>query len=188
MASAVCWTVALRIRRAAKRSGSPLVQADAANWIVNAAISSAVLGTLLVVFLIRDTSWRFLVNYVDPILVLIVCTITIGVPVRLAWDALMELLNRTPSLELLAEVRGIVEENTAELPVEHLAVRVIQPGRTRIISGHVLLPTDTEISLTRLDEIRTATDAALKAAYPNSVVDLLFTGDRRWSAPMAGDS
>jgi len=188
MASTICWTVALIIRRAAMRSGSPLVEADAANWIVNAAISSAVLGTLLVVFLIRDTSLRFLVNYVDPVLVLVVCTITIGVPVRLAWDALMELLNRTPSPELLAEVRGIVDGNLADLPVEHVAVRVIQPGRTRIISAHVLLPADTEISLTRLDEIRASTDAALKAAYPNSVVDLLFTGDRRWSAPMASNS
>lgn len=184
MAAAVCWSVALLIRRFAKRSGSPLVQADAANWIVNAAISSAVLGTLLVVFLIRDTSLRFLVSYVDPLLVLIVGGITIGVPVRLAWDALMELLNRTPSPELLAEVRDTVREHVAELPVEHLAVRVIQPGRSRIVSGHIVLSADTEISLTKLDAIRASTDAALKAAHPTSVVDLLFTADRRWGAPL----
>ncbi|RKX29022.1 MAG: cation transporter, partial [Verrucomicrobia bacterium] len=42
-ATVVCWVVALLIRGFARRSGSPLVQADASNWIVNAAISSAVL-------------------------------------------------------------------------------------------------------------------------------------------------
>lgn len=187
VAATVCWAVAVLIRRAAKRSGSPLVQADAANWIVNAAISSAVLGTLLIVFLIRDTSLRVLVDYVDPLLVLIVGGITIGVPVRLAWDALMELLNRTPSADLLAEVRGVIEEQLAELPVEGVTVRVIQPGRTRIIAGHILLPADTPIDLAQLDAIRDRTDAALKAKHPTSVVDLLFTADRRWSAPMGAE-
>jgi cation diffusion facilitator family transporter len=184
VAVVVCWSVALLIRRAAKTSGSPLVRADAANWIVNAAISSAVLGTLLIVFLIRDTSLRFLVDYVDPLLVLIVGGITLGVPVRMAWGALMELLNRTPSPEVLAQARTIIEAYLEDLPVTEVAVRVIQPGRTRIVSGHVLLPAETAISLSRLDDIRERIDSALKAAHPTSVVDLLFTGDRRWSAPL----
>jgi predicted Co/Zn/Cd cation transporter (cation efflux family) len=95
----------------------------------------------------------------------------------------MELLNRTPSPELLAEVRGVVEANLQDLPVERLTVRVIQPGRTRIVTGHVLVPAGANLDLARMDEARTRTDAALKADHPTTTVDLVFTSDPRWSAP-----
>lgn len=188
MAATVCWTVALLIRTSAKKSGSPLVEADAVNWIVNAAISTAVLATLLVVFLIRGTSLKFLVSYVDPILVVILCTVTIGIPIRLAWSALMELLNRTPSPEVLARARDLIEPAMENLPVESLAVRVIQPGRTRIVSAHVVLRANAEVGLAELDEVRARTDAALKEEYPASVVDVLFTRDPRFGAPLSSRS
>jgi predicted Co/Zn/Cd cation transporter (cation efflux family) len=184
VAATVCWLVALVVRRSARRSGSPLVEADAASWIVNAAVSSAVLVTLAVVFLIRDTSLRFLADYVDPVLVITLCLITIGVPGRIARNALMEFLNRTPSPELLARVRGIVEGVVSDLPVQQLTVRVIQPGRTRLISAHVLLSPDYDGGLARLDEARAKADAALREEHRSSLVDLLFTADRRWSAPL----
>ena len=183
-ATVACWTVALLIRRSAKRSNSPLVQADSESWIVNAAISSAVLVTLLVVFLIRDTSLRFMVNYVDPLLVCIIGGVSLGVPVRLSWKALMGLLNRTPSPELLAAVRATVQDALAGLPVKRLTVRVIQPGRTRIISAHILLDPEFTASLSQLDDVRSRAAEGLRSDHPDSQVDLLFTQDEQWSAPL----
>jgi predicted Co/Zn/Cd cation transporter (cation efflux family) len=184
LATLACWIVALAIRGFARRSGSPLVQADAANWIINAVISSAVLVTLVVVFLIRNSSLKFLVPYVDPMLVVVIGSIAIGIPVRMAWNALMELLNRTPSPVVLDEVRRIIETAVSDLAVERLAVRVLQPGRTRIIAGHVLLAPGSEGTPTEFDLIRDKADADLKAIYPLSSVDLVFTCDERWSAPL----
>lgn len=185
VAAVVCWGVALIIRVSARKSGSPLVQADAKNWIVNAAVSSGVLATLAVVLFIRETSLRPFVPYVDPVLVLLLCSVTIGVPIRLAWNSMMELLNRTPSPDLLARVKRTIEESLSELPVKQLTVRVIQPGRTRIITGHVLLPSEFNFELEKLDAIRATADEALKQDHSACVIDLLFTGDPRWGAPLA---
>jgi predicted Co/Zn/Cd cation transporter (cation efflux family) len=185
LAAAGCWTVALVVRRSARRSKSPLVEADAASWIVNALVSSAVLATLAVVFAIKDTSLRFLADYVDPVLVVVLCVVTIGVPGRIARQALMEFLNRTPSPELLGRVRRVIEGVVSELPVRGLTVRVIQPGRTRLISAHVLLAPEARVDLARLDELRGKADAALRAEHPSTLVDLIFTADERWSAPLA---
>lgn len=184
LTSVICWSVALWIRALSNRTGSPLVEADAKNWIVNAAISSAVLGTLLVVFAIRNTSLRFLVPYVDPVLVLIVCSVTIMVPIRMSWSALMELVNRTPSPQVLASVRKITEKTLANLPVTKTSVRVLQPGRTRIISIHVLLSSEVEGGILALDAARNRTDRALHEEYPMSVLDIVFTRDPKWSAPL----
>jgi len=186
LASCVCWIAALLIRKQAGMTDSPLVAADAASWVINAAISSAVLVTLAVVFLIRNTSWRGVIPYVDPLLVLLVCSVTIGVPIRMAWSALMELLNRTPSHELLARVRHLIAESLGDLPVEQCTVRVLQPGRTRIVSAHILLPANFRVTLDELDEVRERTHDALTSESPASQVDLLFTRDPRWSAPLNG--
>jgi len=182
-ASLACWTTALLTRASAKRSGSPLVQADADSWIVNAAISSAVLLTFISIFLIQGTALEPITPYVDPVLVIVVVGISLGVPIRMAWSALMEFLNRTPSAALLSEVRHVIAGAVEGLPLQQLVVRVVQPGRTRMVLAHVVLPKDFTVGpLAELDGIRTKVETALKARHLTTVVDVVFTTDPHWCA------
>jgi predicted Co/Zn/Cd cation transporter (cation efflux family) len=183
-ATATCWILAVATRRGAARSGSPLLLADAENWLVNGAISSAVLLAFAAILLIRNTALAFLVPYIDPSLVLIVVTISISIPVRMAWQALMELLNRAPSQPAVQAVEDIVKRCTAMLPVQKLFVRVIQPGRSRMILVHVVLPADYPVDgLPTVDAIRAATLKQLQAMHPETTLDMVFTADPFWGAP-----
>jgi len=180
----VCWSLALATRRGASRTGSPLVRADAENWLVNGAISLAVLLAFVGIPLVKGTSLAFVGPYVDPTLVLAVAAIFISVPVRMAWKALMELLNRAPDPAIVAEVRRIVEASTSDLEAEELFVRVLQPGRVRIVMVHVVLPLGGEPrSLESLDALREKTLAHLKESHLTTILDMVFTHDRRWGAP-----
>jgi predicted Co/Zn/Cd cation transporter (cation efflux family) len=185
----VCWTVALIARRAGQRSGSPLVQADAMSWQVNALISTGVAAVFASILLMRGTRLEPLAPYVDPVLVLVVVAVSIGVPIRMAWQALLELVNRTPSPELLARVRGTIEAALAELPVRALTVRVIQPGRTRMVMAHVVLPVErSTVDLGRLDAIRDAAHAVLASEHAPVQLDMVFTADPRWGAPLGDEA
>ncbi|MGD8644522.1 MAG: cation diffusion facilitator family transporter, partial [Chromatiales bacterium] len=185
-ATVTCGVMALITHRGRVKTQSPLVQADAENWLVNTAISAAVLVAFAAMYLIRDTSLDFLVPYVDPIVVLLVVLISISVPVRMAWQALMELLNRTPSPEIVDEVRKIITESTSGLPVEQLFVRVVQPGRTRMVLVHVVLPSDYAPGpLTSLDALRMGTLERLQAAHLATILDMVFTADPKWGAPLS---
>jgi cation diffusion facilitator family transporter len=184
-ATIVCWVIALRTRHGAKRTKSPLVEADALNWIINGAISSCVLVAFIGMALMRGTALDGLVPYVDPGLVLIVVLISIGAPIRMAWTALMELLNRAPTPEVTAQVRTIVETALADLPVQALAVRVVQPGRTRIVLVHVVLPRNgVELDLASLDAIRVRATATLQEQHAPTVCDIIFTADPALGAPV----
>jgi predicted Co/Zn/Cd cation transporter (cation efflux family) len=153
--------------------------------LVNTAISAAVLVAFAVMHLIRDTGLDFLVPYVDPVVVLVVVLISISVPVRMAWQALMELLNRTPSAQIVEDVRKIISESTSALPVEQLFVRVIQPGRTRMVLVYVVLPSDYAPGpLTSLDALRMSTLERLREAHLATVLDMVFTADEKWGAPL----
>ena len=183
-AATACWSLAITTRHGAKRTDSPLVLADAENWLVNGAISSAVLLAFVGILLIKQTSLEYIVPYIDPSLVLIVILISISVPVRMAWQALMELLNRAPSPEIVQQVDDIVKKCMAGLPIQSLFVRVIQPGRTRMVMAHVVLPSKFQVNgLPTLDAVRRETLKELKTAHPATVLDIVFTADPVWGAP-----
>ena len=183
-AAASCWILAAATRRGAKRSGSPLLVADAQNWLVNGAISSAVLLAFAAILIIRNTALAFLVPYIDPSLVLIVVTISISIPVRIAWQALMELLNRAPTQPVVQEAEDIVKKCTAMLLVQKLFVRMIQPGRSRMILVHVVLPADYAFDgLPEVDAIRAATLQQLQKIHPATTLDIVFTADPFWGEP-----
>jgi cation diffusion facilitator family transporter len=179
------WSLALITHRAARKSGSPLLKVDAENWLVNGAISSAVLLAFIAVFFIQNSRFSYLTPYIDPVLVLVVVLISISVPIRMAWKALMELLNRAPSQEVVQGVEQTVQGSLNDLPVVESFVRVVQPGRIRMVSVHVVLPADYSIAgLGQLDGIRVKVLAALEELHRPTIVDVIFTADRRWGAPV----
>lgn len=184
-ATIACWLLAIMTYRWSKNSNSPLLKADAENWMVNGAISSAVLLAFISMYLIQGTSLEGYIPYIDPLLVLIVVLLTIYVPIRMVWNALMQLLNRAPSKEIVTEVKKTVMECLSEMPTEETFIRVLQPGRTRLISAHVVLPPDYHVEQIKdLDSIRAKTQAELRKLHPATVLDIIFIGDRFWGAPI----
>ena len=96
----------------------------------------------------------------------------------------MELLNRAPSPEIVQQVDEIVKKCTAGLPINSLFVRVIQPGRTRMVMVHVVLPSNFQVNgLPMLDAVRKETLKELKTAHLATVLDIVFTADPVWGAP-----
>ena len=184
LATLVCFFLALAMRRGAKRTQSPLIQADAENWLVNGAISAAVLLAFICVFAIEGRDLAFVAPYVDPSLVLLVVAISVGVPIRMSRNALMELLNRAPKSEIVEQIRRKIEACTADLPVEKLYLRVIQPGRTRMVLAHVVLPSDFRVEgLAQLDAIQAKTLERLRTDHPDTTIDMIFTADASLAAP-----
>ena len=59
-------------------------------------------------------------------------------------------------------------------------------GVKKLVLVHVVLPTDFELEgLSQLDKIRAQTQEDLSKAHVATIVDVLFTSDRQWGAPMS---
>ncbi len=182
----ICGTTAYLTRRGFKMTGSPMVQADADNWLVNLAYSACVLIAFVGILALRALKLDAMIPFVDPIVVLAVVTVSLGVPVRMSWTALMELLNRAPDRSVVDEVTEFVDANLKDFPVQERFVRVVQPGRQRIVLVHIVLPSGyNRDSLEHLDAIRSQTYEALSRAHADTIVDILFTADRQWAAPIS---
>ncbi len=186
LALLLCGALAVLLRRASRKHPSPLLKADAKNWIVNGALSACVvLAFVSILVLERIPPLKGVVPYMDPLIVIAVVLLSMSVPVRMAWQALMELLHRAPAEEIVRQVNEAVHQATAELPVKERFVRVLQPGRLRIVLAHVVLPADFPVTtLPTLDAVRARTLRQLKDRHLATVLDMVFTADRRWGEPV----
>jgi len=145
-------------------------------------LSSAAFAAFVGMWVLGFTPYEAFAPYVDPLLVVLVSGITLSVPVRMAWTALMELVNRAPSAEIRTAVREAVERELAEVPAEQITVRVLQPGRTRLVYVHVVLQPDAAFSVEQMDAAREKVSIALAELHENTQPDILFTKDRKWGA------
>lgn len=184
LASALCWIIALLLKKKSKACSSPLLKADAEGWIVNAAISSAAFAAFVGMWVLEFTPFKAFIPYVDPLLVILVGVITLSVPVRMAWTALMELVNRAPSAEVRSTVRTAVEKVLTDVPAQQISVRVLQPGRTRLVFVHVILEEDSNVTMGQIDEWRAQGHVALTKLHPTTQLDILFTENPQWGAPL----
>jgi predicted Co/Zn/Cd cation transporter (cation efflux family) len=167
---------------------SPLVEADKANWMVNSVISAAVLTAFCLVMLFDALDWQRILPYVDPLLVVGVVLLCLGVPVRMATQALYELLNKTPPSALTGPIHQAIEQALAEVETDEVRVRMVRPGRMLYVMVHVVLPKDTPLSgVVSLDTLRTRLDEHIRQCYSPMVCDVVFTADKRWAAPSCGE-
>jgi predicted Co/Zn/Cd cation transporter (cation efflux family) len=95
-ATTACAATWLALRRANRSLRSPLIGADIGNWAVNTLISAGVFAAFVLAFLLKRAGLDTAALYVDPVLVGIVVLISLGVPIRMAGQGLLALLNRAP--------------------------------------------------------------------------------------------
>ncbi|MDZ7749735.1 MAG: cation transporter [Halofilum sp. (in: g-proteobacteria)] len=187
LAMAICGATALWLRRSAARFDSPLVDADAANWKLNAVVSAAVLAGFCLGPVFEAIGWRAAAHYIDPVLVAAVVILFLGVPIRLAHGSILELLNRAPPSTIEGPVTRAIDAVLDRLPVTERYVRMVRPGRTLYVLVHVVLGEGFRVQrLAELDALRAEIDAAVRQLHPRALVDVMFTADSRWAAPSAG--
>jgi predicted Co/Zn/Cd cation transporter (cation efflux family) len=161
----ICCAVVLALRRALRHVSSPLVAADTDNWIVNAVISAGILAGFALAAVLQRAGHATAARYVDPAMVALVVLLSIAIPVRMATTGLMALLSRAPAAPVVAGMEALVRGALGDLPVAHLYLRAVQPGRTGYVLVHVLVPPGTALDLATSDQLRGSVIAALAARH-----------------------
>jgi len=188
-ATAVGWIAVLVLAYYSKKTPSPLLAADVKNWVMNAALSTVVVLTFASVFLLRNTSYAYLVPYIDPGLVALLILLVFPMPLRIVRSNLMELINAAPDVETVARVETAVLEATRPLEPANTVVRVLRVGRQLYALVHVVLDMDASVlEVSDLDSARARMVGELRAGVPGLAVDFVFTTDVAWASPAPGDT
>ena len=173
-----CFTVAIFLSRAARKTGSPLIEVEVHTWRIDAIMSLGVLAAFVAAFFVDRTQWSHLVNYVDPALVVILVLAVIATPTRIVIEGLAELLGAAPKDSVQREVEKKFEELLAGYPVEKTVLRMERVGRTSYLLAHVVVEPNLELTgIEELDDLRRKIAAGIQELHPSWIVDTVFVAD-----------
>jgi cation diffusion facilitator family transporter len=173
-----CFTVATLLSRAARKTGSPLIEVEVHTWRIDAIMSLGVLAAFVTAFFVDRTQWSHLVNYVDPALVIILVLAVISTPIRIVIDGLGELLGAAPRQSVQREVEEKFEELLVAYPVRKTVLRMERVGRTSYLLAHVVVEPNLELTgIEELDDLRRKIAAGIQELHPSWIVDTVFVAD-----------
>jgi predicted Co/Zn/Cd cation transporter (cation efflux family) len=187
LAAAACFMFWWVQRRAFRATGSPLLEVDAKNWLVDAAISTAVALGFVAARMLETSRYPGWVPYVDPILVLVVVAATANVPLGIIRTGFGELLLAAPPLDNLEKLDAAMRDLLASTgTVEHVP-RLVRRGRAHYLNLYLIVDGESPLNDVKAqDAFRAQALAALSPLLPNLVIDLLVTRERHWALEGSG--
>ncbi len=177
-----CFIVAGIQRRAARRTGSPLLDVDYRNWLIDGILSGVVALVFVAALILGRTDWAHVVPYIDPVLVLVVVLAIITVPISIIRDGAREILGFAPARTIQDDVRGRVEGAIGDIPVRATHVSMMKIGRFFYILNQIVVsPEFRPGRVAELDEVRERIARAMDGFEPKPIVDTVFTEDEKWT-------
>jgi cation diffusion facilitator family transporter len=182
IALAGCLLVGGVQRRAARRTGSPLVEVDAKNWLVDGVLSGVVAAVFVAALLLERSQYAHWVPYIDPVLVIVVVLAILVVPIRIVREGLREILGFAPPSEVQADVRARIEGAVGEMPTAMVRVNMMKIGRFFYVLNQVVVsPEFRPGRVGELDGVRARIAKAMEGFEPTPIVDTVFTEDEKWT-------
>jgi cation diffusion facilitator family transporter len=173
-----CFAIALVVRRWARKTGSPLLEVDAKNWMLDGFVNTGVGVAFLIALLLADTRWSSLVPYVDPVLLTVLVLALVWIPLRTVKENVQQLLQVAPPAPLQRDVRDRFESSVKGLSLENTHVRMAKIGRYFYVMIQLVVPSSFRLSrVGELDEVRRRVAGELKGIHPRLVIDMIFTED-----------
>jgi len=177
-----CFVTAGVQRRAARRTGSPLLEVDYRNWLIDGILSGVVALVFVAALVLSRTDWAPVVPYIDPALVIVVVLAIIWVPLAIIREGAREILGFAPASEIQDDVRGRVEGAVEEVPVEAVHVSMMKIGRAFYILNQIVVSPEFRVGrVGDLDAVRARIARALEGFEPKPIVDTVFTEDEKWT-------
>jgi cation diffusion facilitator family transporter len=176
-----CLAIAAAQRRAAQRTGSPLLKVDVANWLVDGLMSGAVAVAFVVVVLVKDSAVGHLVPYADPAIVLLLSLLSAPIPIRIIRSNWSQLVGRAPDQEVQRIAQAKIDDALAgEVGLEP-RLRLLETGRWLYVQVYVVVgPERRDITIDDLDRVRERICRSLSEERADIGIDVVFTTDESW--------
>jgi predicted Co/Zn/Cd cation transporter (cation efflux family) len=168
----------IRLNRSLK---SDFISLDITAWLMSGGISLALLIAFLIGIASLGTDAVWISNYVDPLVLALVCLVMIPLPVRTVWKALTEILLVAPA-DLREHVDKVAAEAVARLGFLSYRAYVARVGRATQIELYFIVPEGLPPrTVEAWDALRDEIGAAIGDESANRWLTIAFTADVQWA-------
>ena len=181
IAAAGCFAIAGSQRRRLRGMNSPLLSVDMRQWIMDGAISSVVAIAFLGGAVLQRGRFADWVDYLDPVLVILLVVVMIRMPIGIITSNLWELLLAAPPPEEQERVAGRLRHILEEKGLSTYRTRMAKAGRSYFLVLHVRVPDEGgPATVEDFDKLRATLHAAVQTDGSPYSLDVVFTREERW--------
>ena len=135
-----CLAVWAYLRWSTLRNGSGLVQAEQRQWLMDSALSAAVMIGFGAAWLLERSHWAELAVYADPVMMLVISVYFMTVPVKMVLESVRELLLAAPKEDALEDIHETLED----LGLNPEQVRVAKLGPNLLLEASDVQPSHSQ--------------------------------------------
>lgn len=177
----IAFAMAVYDKRANRSLGSNFVALDAQAWLMSGALSGALLVAFVFGYAIQGTRLAWMLPYVDPVALALVCIVVIPMPIGTIKRAFADILLVTPA-DLKQHVDGVAEEIVRRYGFASYRSYVARVGRGKQIELYFIVPRDGPAKkLEEWDRIRDEIGEAIGDESPDRWLTIAFTTDPEWA-------
>lgn len=169
------------VKMANRRIGSEFLALDAKSWLMSAGVTVAYLLAFGFGALAQGSRFEWLIPYIDPAALGLVCLAMLPVPVGTIRRALADILLVTPP-DLKQQVDAVAQASVRRYGFESYRSYVARVGRGKQIELYFLVPGKWPAkTLEEWDRIRDEISDAIGDDTPNRWLAIVFTTDPEWA-------
>jgi predicted Co/Zn/Cd cation transporter (cation efflux family) len=177
----IAFAMAIYGARANRALQSNFVALDAKAWLMSGALSGALLVAFGFGYAIQGTKLAWMLPYVDPVALALVCIAVIPVPIGTIKQAFADILLVTPS-DLKQHVDAVAEDFVRRYGFASYRSYVARVGRGRQIELFFIVPKGGAAQkLEEWDRIRDEVGEAIGDDTPDRWLTIAFTTDPEWA-------
>lgn len=177
----ISFTMMLFTKHHNKNIKSAFIELDTQSWLLSTIFSLVWLIAFSFGHFLLASKYNWITPYIDPVILIIVCTLVLPIPFKSVKSAFADILLITPT-DLQLQVNEIAAQVSKEQGFINYYSYVAKVGRGRQIELYFVVAKDRAASqLEEWDELRNQIETRLKAENPNDWLTIVFTTDVEWA-------
>jgi cation diffusion facilitator family transporter len=183
VSGAVSFGIYLYERRVARRIDSPLIEADAREWLIDFGFSMVTFLGFAVLPLLAEPARGVWARYADPVMVAAMALLAVPLPLAVLRRSLREvLLMSDVEDEVARRLEAVMEAVRGEHDIARYVHHVVKTGRTRFIEVDIVVgPNFALQTVAEQDRLRERIWRAIDMPLDNAWLSICLTGDPRWA-------
>ncbi|QQK78660.1 cation diffusion facilitator family transporter [Salicibibacter cibi] len=175
-----CFAVQLFFSKNKHRS--EFIRSEAAQWFMDTILSLAVVIGFLIALFLDNTPWAFIIDYIDPTMVLLAGLYFLSVPIKLIRKNGKELLMMTPDQDLFNNIRFEMAILERKYNIQDSWLRMAKMSDVLYLDIDIIVSNDSTIStIEDSDMFREEFQQQLDQYDVVPWVTIAFTKERKWA-------
>lgn len=149
----------------ASKTNSPMLNIERDNWKVNSIITGGIGLAFVFALLFKDSWLKEYIQFIDQVVVITVCLLTVGIPITALKEGLFDLLLIAPPEHTREKIHALIKDRINQTLLKNWSIHVLKTGRKYWITFYYY-PVNEYDTLVLNEQLTKQLSESLKPNFP----------------------